>query len=165
MKKFPIILVRATRQVLGCDNKFFGWKKLFWAFATFAKAFFVALEVRGWCHSCQLLHHSWRQKVQSDKNSFSAQSQLFLAFSTFEKALLWLERWGGGVTSATFCITRGDESAQRAPSLVFPFFVGFTAALPGVENCPSPFDYCKLWLNKCKQRHNKYFLCRWLNVT
>ena len=106
MKKFPIMLVRATRQVLGCDNKFFGGKKVIFGLRDLCKGLFcgtrgeglvslvptfaslvatkspkwqklffrsksvifglldlwkglvVALEVRGWCHSCHFLHHS-----------------------------------------------------------------------------------------------------------
>ena len=79
------------------------------------KGLFVALEMRGWCHSCQLLHHSWRWKVQGEEKCFSTENQFFLAFLTFEKALLWLSRWGGGVTRANFCITRGSLSWLVAP--------------------------------------------------
>ena len=71
--------------------------------------------MRGWCHSCQLLHHSWRWKVQGEEKCFSTENQFFLAFLTFEKALLWLSRWGGGVTRANFCITRGSLSWLVAP--------------------------------------------------
>ena len=39
----------------------------------------------------------------------------FLAFSTFEKGFLWHSRWGGGVTRANFCITRGSLSWLVAP--------------------------------------------------
>ena len=39
----------------------------------------------------------------------------FLAFSTFEKGFLWHSRWGGGVTLANFCITRGSLSWLVAP--------------------------------------------------
>ena len=90
-------------------------KKVIFGLQDLCKGLFVAQEVRGWCHECQLLHHEWRQKVQSDKNSFSAKSQLFLDFETFEKALLWLSMWVGGVTRATFCITRGSLSWLVAP--------------------------------------------------
>ena len=55
-------------------------------------------------------------KNESSEKKFCRWKSFILDFETFEKAFLCHERWGGGVMSATFCITRGDESAQRAPS-------------------------------------------------
>ena len=37
---------------------FFHWKSVLFGLLDLWKGFVVALEVRGWCHSCQLLHHS-----------------------------------------------------------------------------------------------------------
>ena len=47
MKKFPIMLVRATRQVLGCDNKFFGWKKVIVGLRDLCKGLFCGTRGEG----------------------------------------------------------------------------------------------------------------------
>ena len=115
MKKFPIMLVRATRQVWGKTTSFSDEKKLFGAFKTFAKAFLWHKRWGVGVTSANFCITSGEKKSKVMKEKFPWKS-VVLAFETIEKAFLWHERWGGGVTSATFCITRGDESAQRAPS-------------------------------------------------
>ena len=116
MKKHPTRLVRATWKVLGKANWFSAENQFFLTFSSFEKVLFVALKVRGWCHSCQLLHHSWQQKVQGDENWFSAENQFFLAFSTFEKAFLWHSRWGGWCHSCQVLHLSGLFELTRRPS-------------------------------------------------
>ena len=89
---------------------------------------FCALGVRAWGHSCKLLGwgHSCKIFAPHLATFFSAEKKLFFWLRDHGKGLFVARgvRWWGhecqllGVGSRvpTFCITSGDESAQRATS-------------------------------------------------
>ena len=49
------------------EKLFFRWRSVSLAFSTIERAFLWHEGWGGWGHSCQLLHHSWRKKVQGDE--------------------------------------------------------------------------------------------------